>query len=224
MENNQNGNENLGLGGNPISEFGLTTDIVATGDARFIGGIHQGVLTKVEWGEFTKANKDTYKALKLSFSDLDNKRKFQKMEFIPTAGDNYDKNKEGLNKRMKHIIETYTGIENFPKNGIGKEAKNWDEYMQALATYMNTGREGKPIFKTKEDKFIPVHLKLTYYKNNLGFPLSPNFIEIVSLNKPTTLTIDKNYDKIVQDDPSTNNLFPGGGNIMGGTAGNDFLD
>lgn len=117
----------------------------------------------------------------------------------------WDKKMEGLNSRIKHLFVTLTGT--FPEGGIGTDAKGfYDFFTKVKKTFDDTGIEFSK---------IPLYLKLTYYNDNLGFPLGPNFVQKVLPNKPCLLEIQHGYDEITPSDEGGSNI-PG---IPGGTAG-----
>ena len=85
-------------------------------------------------------------------------------------------------------------------NDIKQEFKSIFEYAKKkinieklIAKAFNEGKEGSPIYKT-EGKYVTVWLKFTYFNNDLGFPYSPNFIELVREGKETNLVIDLKYE------------------------------
>lgn len=80
----------------------------------------------------------------------------------------------------------------------------WRQLFTNFATIMNTGRDGSPVYKTKDNKFIPVYVKLIrYFKANksgwkavsngdLAFPtfVGEGVIEIYKQNVPASIRID----------------------------------
>lgn len=204
--------ENIGGG------FGIGADLESSNNFSFPkGGIYGAVLKKASFHEIEIGKEKTKtNVLDFEFSDLDNKRKFTHREFIPERNDKYDKSLEGFNKRIKHIVEAF--IE-FPKAGIGHTAKSFEEYMEQIVQFFNEAKENSPIYM-EGDKYIPVYIKLTYYKNYLKFPLYPNFIEKMRAGKETLLSIDKKYDQIDQMDVPTG-MGPGSPNLPGISASSD---
>jgi hypothetical protein len=185
-----------------MEEFGIGQETKGSNQTPFQAGIHKLYLSKVVSEEVGKDKK--YDVLSLYFSDIEGIRTFKKSEFAPSNPD-ADKQKKavnGFNVRVKHIFESYVP---FPADGIGKGAKDWKDYFDKIALAFNTGRDGKPIYtKDSGEKQMPVvsWAKLVYnYKDDVDFPLSPNFIEkITEVNQqaPKTIVIDKKYDKMEQ--------------------------
>lgn len=80
----------------------------------------------------------------------------------------------------------------------------WRQLFTNFATIMNTGRDGAPVYKTKDNKFISVYLKLIrYFKANKGswkavsngdlaFPtfVGEGVIEIYKQNQPASIRVD----------------------------------
>lgn len=97
-----------------------------------------------------------------------------------------------LSVRVKHIFTTVFG--GFPKEGIGNTATNFKEYFDAIGKAFNdrVDEAGHKLYAK-----TPVYIKLTYYKKNLGLPLSPNFLEAVIKDSPCkTLNIHPVHDKL----------------------------
>jgi len=127
---------------------------------------------------------------------------------------------EGLNSRIKHILEQ-TGL-SLPEEGIGVGATSFEEYFKSIAKTFNTQ------VVTLEDKLVKkyytkkVYLKLTYYKTNLQFPLYPNFIQLAvdSNGNPVVcnLSINPTYDKLEPSSSSSDTFSNVGG------AGGDLSD
>lgn len=125
---------------------------------------------------------------------------------------------EGLNSRVKHILEQ-VGL-TMPEGGIGVGATNFQEYFKSIADTFNSQTievEGKPVKKYYTKL---VYIKVTYYKKNLGFPLFPDFIQAATDKdgKPVVcnLTINPTYDKLEPDTADSsvfNNATGGGGNL-----------
>lgn len=110
----------------------------------------------------------------------------------------------GMNVRVKHL---YTVVfNNFPETGIGNGAKSYGEYFNIIAEAFNSrvDEDGKKLYAKNE-----YFLKLVYYKTNLGFPLSPNFIEKINPASPSCkqLTVNPRYDKIKPEE--SNSTVPG---------------
>lgn len=117
---------------------------------------------------------------------------------------------DGLNVRIKHIYTTVFG--NFPEQGIGANAKSFADFFDKVAKAFNeaVNEAGSKIYATKD-----LYYKVTYYNGNVGFPLSPNFLEEVKKDKPCNLNINLKYDKIDSTaTASTNPMFNIGGEDM----------
>lgn len=163
-----------------------------------------------------KEKKDgtTVPVLQFVFRDKD-KRQHTHIEWeIETTDAKFSDKVEYMQVRIKHIYTTIFG--SFPKEGIGTTATTFVEFFNEVANAFNkvTTGEGENVQKVYPK--VDVYIKLTYYKKNLGFPLSPNFLERAIKGKPCKLlTIDSRYDKL---EPST-----GGGGITGmpGIGGGD---
>lgn len=70
---------------------------------------------------------------------------------------------------------------------IPEATKSFSAWFRAIAVQFNTGKDGKPVFKTEEDKMIPVRFKLTRQKmgkgtNNIQMSTNGNSIERISSN------------------------------------------
>ncbi len=122
----------------------------------------------------------------------------------------FDKKYEGLNVRIKHI---YTAIfTTFPEGGIGKGATSFADYFDkiredfyAVTTEAKEGEERKLIFPT-----VGLFTKVTYFNGNLGFPLSPNFLEkAVQGQACKLLTINLKHDKLEAESVSKPAGIPG---------------
>lgn len=161
--------------------------------------------------DFETKNGNT-EVLQFTFKGKDNSIHTHTEWLIEDDDEKYEKRVEGMNSRIKHI---YTQIFNtFPEKGIGTEATNWKEYFAAITDAFNSiKKDDKVVYPT-----VPLYLKLTYYKSNLNFPLSPNFVQRVEKDKPCKLEVNLQYDTVEQSKPSTPNGIP---NIPGGQGGND---
>ena len=104
----------------------------------------------------------------------------------------------------------------------------WNEVFEKIAEGFNgVGENAIPIYQTMNgDKkmAIQVWTKCTYdNKNNIQFPMMPNFIERLTpanQDKPKSLQIDKKWDKVSQIETApANNAM--GGSQNGINTGND---
>lgn len=185
----------------PMEQFGVTTETKSKNSTPFNAGITKGILTEVK-KELVGKTETKYLVLTFVFKDAEGNRTYRHSEFAVIGGDNIDKRKNGLNVRLKHIFEAFAP---FPANGIGIGATSWEDFFDKVSAAFNTGNNGNPIFLREDgEKKIPVvaYLKVVYdKKDNLGFPLSPNFIERVTADNtsaPKTIVIDKKYDRLEQ--------------------------
>jgi len=165
-------------------------------------------------GEFEK--KDGIKVAILDFIFVDaEKRKFTHREWEIDANDaSVDVKMAGQASRIAHIYSEVLGL--VPVEGIGTGATSFASFFTIVAGQFNDQvTEGdKP---TKKYVEASVYIKITYYKKNFGFPLSPNFVERMVAGKPcTTLTIHPVHDKLTP--PAT----AGGGGGIPGTGGDDI--
>ena len=203
--------------------FGISEDLSASNKVPFKSGIQVGILTSVKGHKKTSKKGEEYEVLEFNFVDLKNEASYEKIEFAikPSDVKGADKQK-AMNIRIKHIYEAY---QPFPAGGLGNGAKNWLEFFEAVAKGFNeNGKDGTPIYK-KDGKYIPVHLKFTYFNNQLGFPYSPNFIDVVKEGRETILRIDKNYDQLEQIEAKPKNaIAPGGSPVFGGVTSNDEFE
>ena len=201
------------------TSFGISEDLSASNKVPFKSGIQMGILTNVKGYKKTSKKGEEYEVLEFTFVDLKNEATYEKVEFATKASDVKAADKQkAMNIRIKHIYEAY---QPFPTGGLGDGAKSWLEFFEIVAKAFNeNGKDNTPIYK-KDGKYIPVHLKFTYFNNQLGFPYSPNFIDVVKEGRETILRIDKNYDQLeqIESKPKTNTVQPG---VFGGTSNNDF--
>lgn len=168
--------------------------------------------------ELKKKDGSTAPVLQFVFRDKD-KRQHTHTEWEIEGNDaKFAEKLEGLKVRVKHIYTTIFG--SFPEEGIGTKASNFPEFFSQVAHAFNSqvtgeGENAKKIYPT-----VNVYIKLTYYKSNLGFPLSPNFLEKAVQGQPCKLlTIDPRYDKIEPEAKSSARGIPG---LDGGVADDDL--
>lgn len=162
---------------------------------------------------FEKKNLDKVAILDFVFKDADGRQHIHREWEVEENDTNFEKKLEGCNVRLAHIYSTIFG--GVPKEGIGANAVDFKDYFTKVAHAFNSQlTEGeKPV---KKYSTVNLYIKLTYYKSNYGFPLSPNFLEKVVQGKAcTTLSINTTYDKL---EPATSNI-PSGIPGMGGAAG-----
>lgn len=210
--------------------FGVSSETQSSNRVSYdVGGMKRATLTAVASEEVGKDTK--YKVLSFKFMDIEGIKTFTHSEFvIDSTDENYQKKMQGMNSRIKHIWEAFA---KFPSTGVGMGATSFEDFFAKVAAAFNTGGEnGTPIFKEKDGKGKLVWLKLAYYgaKGNIGFPLSPNFIEGIGQNNaaiPKTLTINNKYDKVEQPKPGqAPGQMHGGGNTGihtgTGSADNEF--
>ena len=166
--------------------------------------------------EFEKKDLSKVAILQFVFRDKDG-RQFIHTEWPVESNDAKFKEKiEGMNVRIKHLYLVTFGT--FPAQGIGKTASSFGEFFNIVADEFNSKTyvpKGSPE-GTKPKKLYSAYdffLKLVYYKDRLGFPLGPNFIERVNPQAITCkqLTINPRYDHITPNGGSSSS----GGGIPG---------
>lgn len=123
--------------------------------------------------------------LQFIFVDKD-KRQYIHTEYKVDDGDEKAQVKlEGMASRIGHIYESIFG--KVPENGLGTDAETFIDFFRAVETAFNSKiinkGEGENATKVKQYTQVFLYIKLTYYKNRLGFPLSPNFLEKVVQGK-----------------------------------------
>lgn len=193
-------------------EFGIDSNLESSRDAQFPkGGIYGGYLTKVAYEEIPKKDNPDIKfdTLSFYFTDVEG-RKYKHTEWAVKSDDADARVKavKAQNIKIKHIFEAFQPV---PTEGLGKGAKDWKEFFSKIAEQFNTGKGGKAIFEMDNSGkmvCIPVWFKLTYYRDNLGFPYSPNFIER-NMGKASLLTINPTYDTIEYQKKNNENLASG---------------
>lgn len=163
--------------------------------------LNVGFLTKVIVEEIEKKDQSKTNALVFYFTDEKNERSHREVEWILDETDaKFTDKLNALQSRIKHIYEEFAP---FPKGGIGTKAKDMLEFLKEIEIAFNINKDGKAIFTN-----IPIWIKLTYWKGNLKFPYSPNFIEKVKVigdkRKETLLTVNPKYDKVENDADSSN--------------------
>lgn len=180
--------------------------------------INTGLLTKVVLEEVKKKDETTTHALMFYFEDASKERNHRETEWLLDETDaKFNTKLEALQSRIKHIYEEFAP---FPKDGIGTGSANIMDFYKAIETAFNkNGKDGGAIFTG-----VPIYLKLTWYKGNLKFPYSPNFIEKIRKDdkgnmKPTNLVINPKYDTM--DNDAASSTTPAGGGI---TADNSFAE
>lgn len=201
-------------------KFGVTEETKDSNNVNYgKGGFHKAILTEVKYEVVGKDENKKYNVLSFNFLDYEGVKSFKHSEFEIDANDpDFNKKLEGMNSRLKHIYTTFVPF----TKGLGIGATSFVDFFQKVAISFNTDNNGGPIFKTDKGGIL-VWIKLGYYgkKGNIGFPLSPNFIErvgsdnkgtaIANQTEPKTLIIDNRYDKIEQ--PKTEAASKGG--VMG---------
>lgn len=222
-ETTQNTNES---GNTPVDTgFGISNDLQAGNKIPFKPGIQKGMLVGVKAFSKTSKKGDAYDVLEFNFVSLDNIANYSKMEFAVDRAKDVNKNtqvkggkEKAMNVRIKHIYEAY---KKFPEAGLGHGATSWANYFELIAKSFNEGGvENTPIYKV-EGKMVAVWLKFTYFNNELGFPYSPNFIELVKEGKETNLVVDIKFDQIKQVEAKASNNSSND-STFGAPAGNDY--
>lgn len=165
-----------------------------------------------------KKDGSTTSVLQFIFKDKDNRQLTHTEWELDTNDEKFSTKLEGLNVRIKHIYTAIFG--DFPQQGIGSEATSFTEFFELVkksfdSRVIGEGESAKKIYPT-----IPLFTKVTYYKKNLGFPLSPNFLEKVVDKQPCKLlTINLSYDTLEAPKGGASGI-PG----MSGTASPDLGD
>ena len=167
---------------------------------------------------FEKKDKEIVAILDFIFVDAD-KRKFTHREWeIPLSDASLKVKMDGQASRIAHIYSELLGL--VPAEGIGTGATSFKEFFAKVEEQFNAGVTVKDEKTIKNYTINSAYIKLTYYKKNYGFPLSPNFLERVVQGKPcTSLTIHPVHDKL--EPPKTGGA---GGGIpgMGAPSGDDL--
>jgi hypothetical protein len=199
--------------------FGINADTKVKNTTPFSPGIYKGYLTEVKQEEIGKDKK--FNVLIFVFRDELGDRTYRHSEFpIEDDAEKRDVRLQGLYSRIGHI---FTAFAPMPQEGLGTGATSFQDFFSKVANSFNTGNAGKPVFVREEaDKKFPVSvwLKLTVdKKDNIGFPMSPNFIERIkaesaNVQAARTLVIDKKFDKMEQSG-NQNKATTG---VMGGAA------
>lgn len=112
--------------------------------------------------------------------------------------DKYKLKVDGINSRIAHIYRQV--FPSFPENGIGNNPTSFLDFFEKVAEAFKVNGA---IPQTK------MFIKLIYYKGNLGFPLTPNFLQKVEEGKPCKLelTLSGKYKEIIdQADDSASNI------------------
>lgn len=205
-------------------KFGVTEETKGSNNVNYEkGGFKRAFLTEVKREIVGKEGNTKYNVLSFNFLDHEGIKSFKHSEFELEANDpDFNKKLEGMNVRLKHLYQAFAP---FPATGLGIGATSFIDFFDKVAIAFNTGgANNTPIYKTDKSSIL-VWLKLAYYnkKGNIGFALSPNFIEkIGSDNKgtpvnnqtePRGLVMDNRYDKAEQPKPGTSN-----GAVMGAGA------
>jgi hypothetical protein len=202
-------------------KFGITKDTKATNtvmmlpptklaiaDAYFPSGWKfpiSNLVNVVFNPEFEKKDGDKVPVLQFIFVDKE-KRQYMHTEWTVDSSDTkYNEKLEWQAERIKHIYTAVFG--SFPDStGIGTNAATFAEYFKAVADAFNSvvvDVEGKT---TKVYPTVDLFTKLVYYKKNLGFPLTPNFLQRVVKGKVCKLTV-KPSESV---NPTSGSASPGG--------------
>ena len=151
----------------------------------------------------------------------DSKRQYTHREWDIAMDDaKFSEKLQGMQIRIKHIWMQTMG--DFPENGLGSGAQNMADFFKLVAEAFNTPTVVVEDKSHKKYFLNPCYTKVTYYKNKLKFPLSPNFLERVVQGKPcTTLNITGgDLDKLEPKKQASGGGIPGVGggasNPMGG--------
>lgn len=209
--------------------FGITDQTKSQNQVGYdAGGFKKATLLGVVKEEIGKETK--FIVLSFKFLDAGGIKKFTHSEFMIDGSDlDYNKKLEGMNGRIKHIYESFNKGQ-FIAGGIGNDATSFDDFFDKAALAFNTSGHNKgPIYKDEKGGSKLVWIKLGYYRKKnptqIGFPLSPNFIEGINdatdAAKPKTLVINNQYDIIEQPRPAQQGTTFGGGAIHTGGGNSD---
>lgn len=157
--------------------------------------------------EFKLKDETTTSVLQFVFTDKD-KRQFIHTEWkLDTTDEHFQTKLEGMQVRIAHIYSAIFG--SVPASGIGSGATNFDDFFAKVKQAFEAQKITKDDAEVMAYTRVPMYIKVVYYKKNITFPLSPNFVERVVKDRPcTTLNINTGYDKL--EPPKS-----GGGGIPG---------
>lgn len=179
--------------------------------------IQIGFLKEVKVETKNKKGEDSLRIVFI-FTDKTKKKVLNHAEFaVEYNATHRDRDIAGLQQRIKHIFVAFTGDSDYVLGSKAKfkkinedkqleeieavNAENFKSFFEALVEDFNTYNEGKPCYKTSDDKEIPVWLLITYYKNNPGLPLYPNFIEkYVEGKEASEITVNLNVHTLTQSE------------------------
>jgi len=202
------------------SDFNFTGEVQAGLDfVPLKGGINVAFLKKVTYAPSytTKKDKTVEQAiLDIEFHSLDKERATSFRMFDPTSGSKPKTGKavqtqiDFMRKRFNNMYICYFGRK--PSDDIFTKCKTYADMLKVIANVLNTGgTDNSPIFTTDDGKFMPVHLKVTYFNTNQQLPINA-FIEKVREDKETRLTVDPKWD---QTEPTKAPTAAAGGSIAG---------
>tara|TARA_R110000796_G_scaffold61674_7_gene142641 strand:+ start:75 stop:806 length:732 start_codon:yes stop_codon:yes gene_type:complete len=165
---------------------------------------------------FEKKNLDKVAIIDFIFKDADGRQHIHREWEVDENDSAADKKMDGLNIRVAHIYSAVFG--SVPQGGIGSDATSFADFYTKVALAFNSELIVEGDKQIKKYSRVNLFIKLTYYKANFGFPLSPNFLEKVVQGRPcTTLAINTTYDKLQAATASSG--VPGMGAMPGMGAG-----
>ena len=171
--------------------------------------------------EFEKKDQSKVSILQFIFKDTKGRQHMHFEWEIEQTDNDFTKKITSMNSRIKHIFVEAFGEKAFPQEGIGTKAVTFGDFFEEVANAFNSRKdqEGNKVY-AKGNYF----LKLTYYKTNLGFPLSPPFLQKMNPTAPVcTLSINAKYDKIEPEQAPNNAAnMPGAGGTVDPSALPDF--
>lgn len=207
--------------------FGITTETKDSNNVRMLPPIKKepNVLFPSGWvfptaklvnviakDNYETKNGDT-QVLQFVFKDKEGRQHIHTEWAQDPSDDKYKTKMDGLNSRIKHLYVQY--FAEFPKGGIGTKAKNFLDYFTQI----------QDAFKVNEEIHkVPVFLKLTYYNGNLGFPLSPNFIQRAIKDQSCKLEVNTKYDDVTNKASGGAAGLPAMPGQGAGDAGSDDID
>jgi len=159
-----------------------------------------------------KQNNETTTQPILSFIFADDKQRRATLTFfVPSDMDEAKNDKETARQqeRIKHIWDETVGEERFPEEGLAPTAESHRDFFKEVADNFNRITREVPGGSAEKPKLVKmygidrVYIKLTYYNNNINFPLYGNIIQRAETGqKPLVcekLDINPTYDKLSKE-------------------------
>lgn len=179
-------------------------------------------LVNVIFNPAQETKNGTQPVLDFIFKDDKNRQYTHREWDIEMGDDKFAEKLQGMQIRIKHIFIQTIGQGVFDSlGGLGAGAQNMAQFFELVAKAFNSQTTTKDEKVHKVYYLNPCYTKVTYYKNKLKFPLSPNFLEKVIQNQPcTTLLISgSELDKLEPKKQAAGGGIPGvGTSSLGGGA------